>query len=96
MGIYAGFLAQTDKEIDRLADTIKDTGKWDNTFLTGKSRDRSHLELESISGPADLKLLPPGVAVLARDKGNDSKVPKVAKEQEVLAFPARSVGPTQG
>ena len=54
MGIYAGFLAQTDKEIDRLADTIKDTGQWDNTFLSGKSHDRSHLEDNSRS--ADLKL----------------------------------------
>jgi arylsulfatase A-like enzyme len=71
MEIYAGFLAQTDKEIDRLADTIKDTGQWDNTFLTGKSRDRSHLE--DLSRSADLKSLPLGAAVLARDRDNDSK-----------------------
>jgi hypothetical protein len=69
--IYAGFLAQTDKEIDRLADTIKDIGQWDNTFQTGKRHDRSHLE--DIDRSANLELLPPGAAVLAKDRDNDSK-----------------------
>jgi hypothetical protein len=65
MEVYAGFLAQTDKEIDRLADTIKDACQWDNRFLTGKSHHRSHLG--DISRSADPKLLPPGAALLARD-----------------------------
>jgi arylsulfatase A-like enzyme len=37
MAIYARFLAQTDKAFDRLTDTVKDTGQWDNTFPTGIS-----------------------------------------------------------
>jgi arylsulfatase A-like enzyme len=33
MEIYAGFLAQTDYEIGRMEDAIKDTGTWDNTLF---------------------------------------------------------------
>jgi arylsulfatase len=33
MEIYAGFLAQTDHEVGRLADAIRETGQWDNTLF---------------------------------------------------------------
>ncbi|RJR40664.1 MAG: arylsulfatase [Deltaproteobacteria bacterium] len=33
MEIYAGFLAQTDYEVGRLADAIKEMGLWDNTLF---------------------------------------------------------------
>jgi arylsulfatase len=33
MEIYAGFLAQTDYEVGRLTDAIKETGQWDNTLF---------------------------------------------------------------
>jgi hypothetical protein len=92
MEIYAGFLSQTDKKIDRLADTTKDTGQWDKIFLTGKSHDRSHLQ--DISHSTDLKSLPLA-AVSARDRATIQN-PERCEGQEALAFPVRSVGPTQG
>jgi len=33
MEVYAGFLAQTDYEVGRLLQAIKDEGKWDNTLV---------------------------------------------------------------
>jgi arylsulfatase len=33
MEVYAGFLAQTDYEVGRLVDAVKETGQWDNTLF---------------------------------------------------------------